>query len=65
MKSGEELQADIIVTATGLELVILGEIEVSVDGQAIDFSRTWSYKGMMYSGVPNLVTTFGYRESAN
>ena len=60
LESGEELEADIIVTATGLELVILGEAEVQVDGEPIDFSNTWSYKGMMYSGVPNLITTFGY-----
>ncbi len=60
LTSGEELPADIIVTATGLELVVLGEAEVVVDGEQIDFSRTWSYKGLMYTGVPNLVTTFGY-----
>ncbi len=60
LASGEELPADIIVTATGLELVVLGEAEVWVDGEPIDFSQTWSYKGLMYTGVPNLVTTFGY-----
>ncbi len=60
LKSGRELEADIIVTATGLELVILGETEVTVDGKPIDFSKTWSYKGVMYSGVPNLISTFGY-----
>ncbi len=60
LASGEELPADIIVTATGLELVVLGEAEVVVDGEPIDFSDTWSYKGLMYTGVPNLVTTFGY-----
>jgi cation diffusion facilitator CzcD-associated flavoprotein CzcO len=60
LKSGKMIEADIIVSATGLELAILGEARVSVDGDAIDFSGTWSYKGVMYSGVPNLVTTFGY-----
>ena len=60
LKSGKVLDADIIVTATGLNLVILGELQFSVDGAAIDFGKTWSYKGMMYSGVPNLVSTFGY-----
>ena len=60
LSSGEQLEADIIVTATGLELAVLGEAEVVVDGDTVDFSQTWSYKGLMYTGVPNLVTTFGY-----
>ena len=58
--SGEHLEADIIVTATGLELVTLGEMDFTVDGQPVDFSRTWTYKGLAYSGLPNLVSTFGY-----
>ena len=58
--SGEHLEADVIVTATGLELVTLGEMEFSVDGNPVDFSKTWTYKGLAYSGVPNLVSTFGY-----
>jgi cation diffusion facilitator CzcD-associated flavoprotein CzcO len=57
---GTELEADIIVTATGLELVTLGEVDVVVDGEQVDFSHTWTYKGMAYSDVPNLVSTFGY-----
>lgn len=60
LKSGEHLDADIIVTATGLDLVALGEAEVVVDGEAVNFADTWSYKGMMYTGVPNLTTAFGY-----
>ncbi len=60
MESGEKVEADIIVTATGLELKLLGGIEFDLDGEKIDFSKTWTYKGMMYSGVPNLVQTFGY-----
>ena len=60
LQSGESLEADIIVTATGLNLVVLGEMDVSVDGKAIDFSQTWTYKGLMSTEVPNLVTTFGY-----
>jgi len=60
LKSGKVLEADIIVTATGLNLVVLGEVQFAVDGEPVDFSKTWSYKGMMYSGVPNLVSTFGY-----
>lgn len=60
LKSGEHLDADIIVTATGLDLVVLGEIEFDVDGRPVDLSRTFSYKGIMCSGVPNMVSTFGY-----
>jgi monooxygenase len=58
--SGRTLEADIIVTATGLNLVVLGEMQFVVDGAPVDFSETWTYKGMMYSDVPNLVSTFGY-----
>ncbi len=60
LESGEELEADIIVTATGLNLVILGGAEFVVDGQPVDLADTFSYLGMMYSDVPNIVTTFGY-----
>jgi len=60
LESGEELEADIIITATGLKLVLLGGTEFIVDAQPVDFSRSFSYKAMMYSDVPNLVTTFGY-----
>jgi cation diffusion facilitator CzcD-associated flavoprotein CzcO len=60
LKSGTELEADILVTATGLNLAILGEAQVSIDGEPVDFAGKWSYKGLMYSDVPNLVATFGY-----
>ncbi|HZZ37212.1 MAG TPA: NAD(P)/FAD-dependent oxidoreductase [Caulobacteraceae bacterium] len=60
LKSGEELKADIVITATGLNLVVLGEMDFTVDGAPVDFGNTWSYKGMMYSDVPNMVSTFGY-----
>jgi cation diffusion facilitator CzcD-associated flavoprotein CzcO len=60
LKSGEELHADIIITATGLVLQALGAATGSVDGVPIDFAQEISYKGVMYSGVPNLATTFGY-----
>ncbi len=59
-KSGEHLDADIIVTATGLELLALGGVSPVVDGAQIDLAETFTYKGFMYSGVPNLGTTFGY-----
>jgi monooxygenase len=54
------LPADIIVTATGLNMKVLGGATLSVDGKEVDFPTTFSYKGMMYSDVPNLVQTFGY-----
>lgn len=60
LKSGEHLDADIIVTATGLELEVLGGAKYSVDGQPVNFPETYSYKGMMFSGVPNLIYTIGY-----
>jgi cation diffusion facilitator CzcD-associated flavoprotein CzcO len=60
LKSGEELDADIIITATGLDLLVLGGMEIIVDGELVDISKTFSYKAMMFSGVPNLVSTFGY-----
>lgn len=60
LQSGDRIDADIIVTATGLNLVTLGEMSFSVDGTPIDFSQTWSYKGCAYSGVPNLASSFGY-----
>lgn len=60
LESGQELAADIIVSATGLELVVLGGVAFSVDGEAVDFSKRWTYKGIMCSDVPNLVSVFGY-----
>lgn len=60
LESGEHLDADIIVTATGLEMVAMGEAAFEVDGEPIDFSETWTYKGLAFSGVPNLISTFGY-----
>ena len=60
LKSGQELEADIIVTATGLNMSLMGDIEFRVDDQLVDFAKTWTYKGLMYSGVPNLINTFGY-----
>ena len=60
LKSGEELAADIIITATGLNLLVLGGVEFSVDRELVKFPDTYTYKGLMYSDVPNLVATFGY-----
>jgi monooxygenase len=60
LASGEHLDADIIVTATGLELVTLGEMDFFVDGNQMDFAKTWTYKGFAYSDIPNMASTFGY-----
>ncbi|MDE0700051.1 MAG: NAD(P)/FAD-dependent oxidoreductase [Acidimicrobiaceae bacterium] len=64
LESGAELEADIIVTATGLQLVALGQVELEIDGQPVNLGETWTYKGMAFSDVPNLVTTFGYINSS-
>jgi cation diffusion facilitator CzcD-associated flavoprotein CzcO len=64
LKSGKELDADIIVTATGLQLEILGGMQVTVDGQPVEFGKTFTYKGLMYSGVPNLASVFGYTNAS-
>jgi len=64
LKSGKELEADIIVTATGLQLELLGGMQVSIDGVAKNMSKTMSYKGMMYSDVPNLASAFGYTNAS-
>ena len=60
LDSGEELQADIIVVATGLNMKFLGDIPFDVDGEEVRFSDRITYKGLMYSDLPNLVHTFGY-----
>jgi cation diffusion facilitator CzcD-associated flavoprotein CzcO len=60
LKSGKELEADIIVTATGFNLSANGDIDFAVDGKKLDFADTVTYRGMMFTGVPNLVWVFGY-----
>ena len=60
LKSGKELEADIIVTATGFNLSVLGDIAFTIDGKPLDFADTVTYRGMMFTGVPNMVWVFGY-----
>ncbi|WP_409432178.1 flavin-containing monooxygenase [Litorimonas sp. RW-G-Af-16] len=62
--SGTKLDADIIVTATGLNVVFVGDINASVDGEAIDIANTFGYKGMMFSDVPNFISVFGYTNAS-
>ena len=60
LKSGKELEADVIVTATGFHLNVLGDIQFEIDGKPLDFSQTVTYRGMMFTGVPNMAWVFGY-----
>ncbi|MCW0181047.1 MAG: NAD(P)/FAD-dependent oxidoreductase [Zavarzinia sp.] len=60
LKSGQEIEADIIVTATGFNLNVLGDIAFTIDDKPLEFSNTVTYRGMMFTGVPNLVWVFGY-----
>jgi cation diffusion facilitator CzcD-associated flavoprotein CzcO len=64
LKSGQTLEADIIVTATGLVLKAMNGLALSVDGKAVEPAKTLSYKGMMYSDVPNLASSFGYTNAS-
>ena len=60
LKSGEVLEADIIVTATGFHLSVNGGIDFAIDGKPLNFADTITYRGMMFTGVPNLAWVFGY-----
>jgi len=64
LRSGAELEADMIVTATGLNLLLLGGIQFSIDGLAVDFSKTMNYRGSMFGGVPNFASVFGYTNAS-
>jgi cation diffusion facilitator CzcD-associated flavoprotein CzcO len=64
LKSGAELPADVVVTATGLTLNLLGGVEFTVDGARIDVSKCMAYKGAMLSDVPNMAYTFGYTNAS-
>ena len=64
LRSGTELDADIIVTATGLNMLAIGGMEVIVDGRKVTLSETVGYKGMMFSGVPNLAAAIGYTNAS-
>ncbi len=64
LDSGKTIDADVIVTATGLKMQLLSGMAVSVDGQRVDLSKSMSYKSMMYSDVPNLASSFGYTNAS-
>ena len=60
LKSGDMIEADLVVTATGFDLSVLGDAQFTVDGRPLDFGQTVNYRGMMFTGVPNLAWVFGY-----
>jgi cation diffusion facilitator CzcD-associated flavoprotein CzcO len=64
LETGEDIAADVIVTATGLVMKLAGGIELAVDGAAVSLPERMIYKGMMLSGVPNLFVSFGYANAS-
>jgi monooxygenase len=64
LRSGKELEADVVVTATGLNLLVLGGLQILVDGKEKQISETVGYKGMMFSGIPNLCLALGYTNAS-
>jgi monooxygenase len=64
LESGNELEADVIVTATGLNMLMLGGMRIAVDGRDIKLNETVGYKGMMLSGVPNMAVALGYTNAS-
>ena len=60
LESGEHLEADIIITATGFNLNVLGDIDFTIDDEALDFASTVTYLGTMFTGIPNMAWVFGY-----
>jgi cyclohexanone monooxygenase len=64
LSSGKTLEADIIISATGLSLNILGDIQIEVDGKAFDASQAMAYRGMWLSDLPNAIMTFGYTNAS-
>jgi monooxygenase len=64
LASGAELPADVVVSATGLNMLAIGGMTLEVDGRPVELSKTVSYKGMMLSGVPNFAWTIGYTNAS-
>jgi len=64
LESGRELEADIVITATGLNLLIVGGVQASVDGEPVEISKAVGYKGMMFGGIPNFAIALGYTNAS-
>jgi monooxygenase len=64
LSSGEELEADVVVTATGFDLSLFGDVAFRVDGEPVDFPQRVTYRGLMITGVPNMAYVFGYFRSS-
>jgi cation diffusion facilitator CzcD-associated flavoprotein CzcO len=64
LESGDELEADIVVTATGLQMMPFGGLDLTVDGEPVSFAETFTYKGLMLTGVPNFAYIFGYTNAS-
>ncbi|MCL2612592.1 MAG: NAD(P)/FAD-dependent oxidoreductase, partial [Nocardioidaceae bacterium] len=65
LASGEEIEADVVITATGFQLLVpFGGVDLSVDGEKVDYTSTLAYKSLMLSGVPNFVFTIGYTNAS-
>ena len=64
LASGDVLEADVIITATGFDLAVMGDVRFEVDGEPVDFADTVTYRGIMFTGVPNLAYVFGYFRSS-
>ena len=60
LASGETLEADVVITATGFEMSVLGDVAFSIDGAPLDFASTVTYKGVLFTGIPNMAWIFGY-----
>jgi len=60
LQSGKTLEADIVVTATGFDLNVLGDIAFTIDDEPLEFHETVSYRGTMFTGIPNMAWVFGY-----
>lgn len=65
LRSGDHLQADVVVTATGFDICVLGDIRFFIDGDELDFAETVTYRGMMFTSVPNMAWIFGYFRAAS
>jgi monooxygenase len=64
LRSGRELEADLVITATGLNLQVLGGAEIDVDGKPVEPATTISYKRVLFSDIPNLASVFGYTNAS-